>query len=129
MDSMYTNQVWTSDPPPGIIPIGNKWIFKRKIDSDGIVEIDKARIVAKGYKQREGIDYEETFSPVAMTKSIRIWLAIAAYYDCFISKVDMHKVCKLHRSIYGLTQGSRSWNILFDENVKSFDFTQNMDDQ
>ena len=84
MDSMYTNQVWTSDPPPGIIPIGNKWIFKRKIDSDGIVEIYKARIVAKGYKQREGIDYEETFSPVAMTKSIRIWLAIAAYYDCEI---------------------------------------------
>lgn len=47
----------------------------------------------------------------------------------FISKVDKHKVCKLHRSIYGLMQGSWSWDILFDEVVKSFDFIQNMDDQ
>ncbi|CAL2271896.1 unnamed protein product [Prunus armeniaca] len=51
MDSMYTNQVWTLvDPPPGIVPIGNKWIFKRKIGSDGKVETYKARLVAKGYK-------------------------------------------------------------------------------
>ncbi|CAL9031325.1 unnamed protein product [Prunus brigantina] len=52
MDSMYTNQVWTLvDPPFGIVPIGNKWIFKRKIGSDGKVETYKARLVAKGYKR------------------------------------------------------------------------------
>ncbi|CAL8169135.1 unnamed protein product [Prunus armeniaca] len=51
MDSMYTNQVWTLvDPPPGIVPIGNKWIFKRKIGSYGKVETYKARLVANGYK-------------------------------------------------------------------------------
>ncbi|KAM1606681.1 hypothetical protein ACFX15_027004 [Malus domestica] len=82
MDSMYQNQVWTLvDPPEGIVPVGNKWVFKRKLGADGNVETYKARLVAKGYRQREGIDYEETFSPVAMIKSIRILLTIAAYHD------------------------------------------------
>ncbi|KAM1027850.1 hypothetical protein ACFX2A_041559 [Malus domestica] len=90
MDSMYQNQVWTLvDPPEGIEPVGNKWVFKRKIGVDGNVETYKARLVAKGYRQREGIDYEETFSPVAMIKSIRILLAIAAYHDYEIWQMDM----------------------------------------
>ncbi|KAM2728531.1 hypothetical protein EV1_000013 [Malus domestica] len=156
MDSMYQNQVWTLvDPPEGIVPVGNKWVFKRKIGVDGNVETYKARLVAKGYRQREGIDYEETFSPVAMIKSIRILLAIAAYHDYeiwqmdvktaflngyleeelymtqpegFVSKSEKTKVCKLQRSIYGLKQASRSWNIRFDTEIKTFGFTQNEDD-
>ena len=76
MDSMYVNQVWSLvDPLEGVIPIGCKWIFKRKIGADGKVDTYKAWLVAKGFRQREGIDYEETFSPVAMLKSIRILLA------------------------------------------------------
>ncbi|KAM1427662.1 hypothetical protein ACFXTO_020187 [Malus domestica] len=156
MDSMFQNQVWTLvDPPEGIVPVGNKWVFKRKIGVDGNVETYKARLVAKGYRQREGIDYEETFSPVAMIKSIRILLAIAAYHDYeiwqmdvktaflngyleeelymtqpegFVSKSEKTKVCKLQRSIYGLKQASRSWNIRFDTEIKTFGFTQNEDD-
>ncbi|KAM1650528.1 hypothetical protein EV1_003146 [Malus domestica] len=90
MDSMYQNQVWTLvDPPEGIVPVGNKWVFKRKIGAEGNVETYKARLVAKGYRQREGIDYEETFSPVAMIKSIRILLAIAAYHDYEIWQMEL----------------------------------------
>ena len=55
IDSMHSNQVWTLvDPPEGIVPIGCKWIFKRKIGADGNVETFKARLVARGYSQREG---------------------------------------------------------------------------
>ena len=82
MDSMYTNQVWTLvDPLEGIVPIGCKWIFKRKISAEGKVETYKDRLVAKGFCQRQGVDYEETFSLVAMLKSIRILLTIAAHYN------------------------------------------------
>ena len=82
IQSMNDNQVWNLiDPPPGVIPVGCKWVFKKKTDMDGNVITYKARLVAKGFKQIHGVDYEETFSPVAMLKSIRILLAIAAYYD------------------------------------------------
>ena len=82
MQSMYDNQVWTLiDPPNGLKTIGCKWVFKKKTDMDGNVHTFKARLVAKGFKQTHGVDYDETFSPVVMLKSIRILLAIAAYYD------------------------------------------------
>ena len=90
MDSMYTNQVWTLvDPSEGIKPIGCKWIFKKKIDMEGNVITYKARLLAKGYRQRKGMDYDETFSPVAMLKSIRILLAITAHHDYEIWKMDV----------------------------------------
>ena len=112
-------------------------------------------LVAKGYTQKEGIDYEEIFSPVAMLKFIRILLSIAAHYNYeiwqmdvktsflngnleeeiyimqpegFITKNQKHMVCKLKMSIYGLKQASRSWNIRFDQAIKSFHFEQNFDE-
>ena len=114
--------------------IENKWIFKKKTDADGNVTVYKARLVAKGFRQVQGIDYDETFSPSAMLKSVRIMLAIAAFYDYeiwqmdvktaflngfleeelymmqpegFINPKDANKVCKLQRSIYGLVQADR----------------------
>ena len=82
MDSMYTNQVWTLlDPLEGIKPIGYKWIFKKKRDMEGNVITYKTRLVAKGYHQRKVIDYDETFSPLAMLISIRILKVITAHYD------------------------------------------------
>ena len=90
MDSMYTNQVWTLvDPPEAIKPIGCKWIFKKKTDMEGNVITYKARLVAKGYRKKQGVDYDETFSPIAMLKSIRILLAIAAHYDYEIWQMDV----------------------------------------
>ncbi|KAL0405798.1 UNVERIFIED_CONTAM: Retrovirus-related Pol polyprotein from transposon RE2 [Sesamum latifolium] len=88
MDSMGSNQVWTLvDPPKGARPVGCKWVYKRKLGADGEVTAFKARLVAKGYTQRPGVDFEETYSLVA--KSIRILLAIAAWYDYEIWQMDV----------------------------------------
>ena len=90
LQSMEDNQVWNLiDPPESVKIIGCKWVFKKKTDMDGKVHTYKARLVAKGYRQIYGIDYDETFSPVAMLKSIRILLVIAAYYDYEIWKMDV----------------------------------------
>ena len=82
MGSMYENKVWTLvDLPDDRQAIENKWIFKKKTDADGNITVYKARLVAKGFQQVQGVDYNETFSPVAMLKSARIMLAIAAFYE------------------------------------------------
>ena len=82
LDSMYSNQVWDLVKAPNDIkPVDCEWVYKRKKGIDGKVETFKAKLVAKGYTQKEGIDYEETFSPVAMLKSIRILLSITTHYD------------------------------------------------
>ena len=82
IDLMRSNQVWILvDPPEGIVPIGCKWIFKKKIGTDGNVEIFKARLVAKEYSQHEGIDYQKIFLLIAMLKSIYALLAVAVHFD------------------------------------------------
>ncbi|KAL0405243.1 UNVERIFIED_CONTAM: Retrovirus-related Pol polyprotein from transposon TNT 1-94 [Sesamum latifolium] len=73
----------------GIRPIGCKWVYKHKLGADGEVTAFKTRLVLKGYTQRSGVDFEETYSPIAMAKSIRILLAIAAWYDYEIWQMDM----------------------------------------
>ena len=73
----------------GIKPIECKWIYKKKRGVNGKVETFKARLVEKGFTQKEGIDYEETFSPVAMLKSIRILLSIAAHFNYEIWQMDV----------------------------------------
>ncbi|GJW69436.1 retrotransposon protein, putative, ty1-copia subclass [Tanacetum coccineum] len=156
IQSMMDNMVWVLvDLPPGYKTVGSKWLFKKKTDKDGIVHVYKACLVAKGYTQLYGVDYEETFSPVADIRAIRILISIAAYYDYEIWQMDVktaflngyldediymvqpkgfvdpnhpRKVCKLQRSIYGLKQASRSWNKRFDEEIKRFGFAQNLDE-
>ena len=77
MGSMYENKVWTLvDLPDDRQAIENKWIFKNKTDTDGNVTVYKARLVAKGLRQVQGVDYDETFSPVVMLKSVRIMLQL-----------------------------------------------------
>ncbi|GJU61348.1 putative RNA-directed DNA polymerase [Tanacetum coccineum] len=90
IQSMYDNQVWNLvDITPDLKTVGCKWIFKNKTDMDGKVHTYKVRLVAKGYTQTHGIDYEETFSPVAKIKSNRIMLAIAAFHDFKIWQMDV----------------------------------------
>ncbi|KAK8669750.1 hypothetical protein V6N13_107174 [Hibiscus sabdariffa] len=104
MDSMSENQVWTLvEPPEGIKPIGCKWVFKKKTDMDGNVQTYKGRLVAKGFRQIHGVDYDETFSPVAMIKSIRILLAVAAFHDYEIWQMDVKTAFlngKLEEDVY-----------------------------
>lgn len=82
MKSMVDNDVWDLVKlPEGKKPIGCKWIFKTKRDSKGNIERYKARLVTKGFTQKEGIDYKETFSPVSSKDSLRIMMASVAHFD------------------------------------------------
>ena len=76
MGSMYENKVWTLvDLPVDQQAIENKWIYKKKTDTDSSVTIYKARLVEKGFDKVQGVDYDEIFSLIAMLKSVRIMLA------------------------------------------------------
>jgi hypothetical protein len=76
LENFERNQVWELvDPPPGCKPIGTKWVWKNKEGEKGEVVSNKSRLVAQGFSQKEGIDYEETFAPVARLEAIRIFLA------------------------------------------------------
>ena len=88
--SMKDNDVWDLVPlPEGAKPIGCKWIFKTKRDSKGDVERYKAFLVAKGFTQKEGIDYTETFSRVSLKDSFRTIMALVAHFDLELHQMDV----------------------------------------
>lgn len=76
-------------PPKDVSIIGTKWVFKNKLDEHGTITRNKARLVAQGYNQQEGIDYEETYAPVARLESIRILLAFACYKKFTLYQMDV----------------------------------------
>ncbi|KAI5319091.1 hypothetical protein L3X38_038799 [Prunus dulcis] len=153
LESMTKNGVWRLVVlPPGCKPIGCKWVYKTKRNAQGQIDRYKARLVAKGYTQEEGVDYNETFSPVSTKDSFRVIMALVAHFDLhlhqmdvktaflngdlieeiymkqpdgFASKGEESLVCKLQKSIYGLKQASRQWYFKFDEVVKSQGFIDN----
>jgi hypothetical protein len=130
------NDVWTSVLHPAEQNIiSTKWIFKNKTDEHGTVVRNKARLVAQGYTQIEGVDFDETFAPVAKLKSIRILLSIACHLDFKLYQMDVkstflngvlqeevyveqpkgfqdphhpHHVYKLKKALYGLKQAPRA---------------------
>ena len=137
-------------------PIGCKWIFKTKRDSKGDVERYKVCLVAKGFTQKEGIDFKESSSPVSTKDSFRTIIAFFVYFDLELHHMDVKivflnesidetiyivqpknfmfgdpkkMVCKLMRSIYGLKQASRQWYYKFHQVIVSFGFEINMVDE
>ncbi|GKD54703.1 retrovirus-related pol polyprotein from transposon TNT 1-94 [Tanacetum coccineum] len=90
LNQFETNNVWSLVPPPdNQTIIGTKWVFKNKLDENGIVSRNKPRLVAQGYNQQEGIDFDETYALVARLESIRILLAYACAHDFKITKHDV----------------------------------------
>ena len=90
MTSMSQNKVWNLvDFPYSCRPTGYKWVFKTKCDAKGQVETYKTSLVAKGYNQREGTDFKETFSPVSTKDSLRIIMAIMVHFDLELDQMDV----------------------------------------
>ncbi|GJT46347.1 putative ribonuclease H-like domain-containing protein, partial [Tanacetum coccineum] len=130
-------KVWTLvDLPYGKKAIGTKWVYRNKKDERGIVVRNKARLVAQGYKQEEGIDYDEVFAPVARIEAIRLFLAYASFMNFLVYQMDvksaflygtieeevyvsqppgfvdpefLEKVYKVEKALYGLHQAPRAW--------------------
>ena len=90
VNQFIVNQVWDLVPPPkNQTIIGTKWVFRNKLDENGVVTRNKARLVAQGYNQQEGIDYDETYAPAARLESIRILLACACFLYFKLYQMDM----------------------------------------
>ncbi|KAL3533292.1 hypothetical protein ACH5RR_006813 [Cinchona calisaya] len=131
------NNVWTLVERPSSHPvIGTKWVFRNKLNDKGEIIRNKARLVAKGYAQEEGIDFDETFAPVARLESIRMFLAFACFNNFKLFQMDVKSaflngfidqevfveqppgfenknlpnyVFKLSKALYGLKQAPRAW--------------------
>jgi hypothetical protein len=131
------------------IPIANKWLFVKKTNNSGQIEKYKARLVIKGCSQRPGFDYNETYSPVVRMETIRSILAMALKMDLRIQQMDVKgtylngilkedvymrqpdgyndgtdRVCKLVKTLYGLKQSGREWNIQFNDGLQDLGFTR-----
>lgn len=137
IQALESNNTWTlTTPPPGKHPIGCKWVYRIKLNSDGTIERNKVRLVAKGFSQIEGIDYKETFAPMAKMVTVRALLAASVHHNWYIEQLDVNNaflhgdlheevymivpqgynaslppntVCKLNKSLYGLKQANRQW--------------------
>ena len=135
MASLEANGTWSLVPrPSGIKPISAKWVFKTKRTPTGEIERDKARLVARGFQQREGIDFDEVFAPVVRYDTLRAFLAMVAMEDLELVQLDVKtaflngeleeevyldqppgfsngnlgEVCHLHKALYGLRQAPRA---------------------
>lgn len=147
--AMKKNKAWIpiNQLPKDQKAVTSKIVFKKKLDSQGRVERYKARLVARGFTQRPGIDFKEIFAPVIRYESIRVLLALAAKEDWNITQFDVKTAflngdlneeiymelpagmvedgkpfVRLTKAIYGLKQSSRQWNKKFDEFLKEFKF-------
>ncbi|KAM0052273.1 putative RNA-directed DNA polymerase [Helianthus debilis subsp. tardiflorus] len=153
--ALEENGTWTvEDLPIGKRAIDSKWVYKIKYKPNGEIERYKARLVAKGYTQMEGVDYHDTFAPVAKLVTVRSLLAIAVKKEWIIHQLDVNnaflhgdlneevymkipqgyekgggtKVCRLRKSLYGLKQASRNWYNKFTLALLELGFKQSYAD-
>ena len=146
MQSLKDNDVWElTTLPSGKKTVGSKWVYKVKTGKEGKIERYKARLVAQGYNQKYGSDYDETFCPVVRQESLRTLVALSTQFGLELHHIDVataflngtleeevymsqpkgyekegeeHLVCKLKKSIYGLKQSPRCWNMALDSQLR-----------
>ena len=152
INALIRNNTWEKCTlPTGKRPVGCKWVFTIKHRADGSIERYKARLVAKGYTQTHGIDYDETFSPVANFNTVRVLFSIAANRDWPLYQFDVKNAflhgdlsnevymeappgfshgfgkgegCRLKKALYGLKQSPRAWFERFTMAMKKFGYKQ-----
>jgi hypothetical protein len=152
MDAVEQNRTWElADLPRGHRAITLKWVFKLKRDEAGVVIKHKALLVAQGFVQQEGVDFDDAFAPVARMESVRLLLALAAQEGWRVHHMDVKsaflngdlkeevyvhqppgfaipgkegKVLRLRKALYGLWQAPRAWNAKLDSTLKRMGFEQ-----
>lgn len=156
IEAMHSTGTWElTVPPPGAKIIPSKWVFKVKGNPDGSVDRFRARLVAGGHRQVEGIDYTEVFAPVGKYTSLRTILAATAHYDLEAHCIDISNAflngvlkedvymrqpdgfhvgapdvcCKLKKTLYGLKQAPKEWFEELSKGLRSIGFTQSENDQ
>eukprot|EP00253_Pinus_taeda_P025809 PITA_25809 len=154
--SLQKNHTWTLfDLPEGKKPISCKWVYKVKYKANGTLDKYKARLVARGFSQKEGIDYEETFAPTVKMSTIRLVLALAAQFKWKVHQMDVksaflngdlqeevymtqppgfkiagqeQKVCRLAKALYGLKQAPWAWYMKIDQYLTDHGFQRSPSD-
>jgi hypothetical protein len=152
MDALHANHTWTLVPKTSDMNlVSSKWIFKVKTQSDGTINKYKARLVARGFTQLPGLDYDETFSPVVKPGTIQLILSIGLSHGWLIRELDasnaffhgdLHErvylaqppgfedpahpyhVCLFHKALYGLKQAPRAWYLKFSNYIQQMGFTR-----
>jgi len=156
LTALEKNKTWSITPlPHGKHAVGSRWIFKTKFNSDGSINRHKARLAAQGFTQKFGIDYKETFAPIAKITTVRVLLSVAINNGWKMSQMDVKNtflhgdleeevfmkllpghpqggdsrmVCQLHKSFYGLKQSPRAWHAKLSTALEALGFKRSSAD-